>query len=161
MVQFTNLVHQQNLIATRLPPNKMLIRDHPSPLSVVLFYPCTYPSHVQDSTNSDQVHFLCMTHTHTHTCTMMKPHFKGKTTSTKPMYSSRKLIHPRAYPSCIKKHSACGREKHLWHRSTGQLYYDFLYYGFLRCMGCTTLRVQYPYTLENHSTTITYIYMHT
>ena len=44
----------------------------------------------------------------------MKPHFKGKTTSTKPMYS-RKLMHPRVYdmtihPSCIEKHSACGRE---------------------------------------------------
>ena len=39
------------------------------------------------------------------TGTMMKPHFKGKTTSTKPIYS-RKLIHP----SCIEKHSACGRE---------------------------------------------------
>ena len=38
-------------------------------------------------------------------CTMMKPHLKGKTTSTKPMYS-RKLI----CPSCIEKHSTCGRE---------------------------------------------------
>ena len=45
--------------------------------------------------------------TNKRSCTMMKPHFKGKTTSTKLMYS-RKLIHP----SCIEKHShsACGRE---------------------------------------------------
>ena len=56
----------------------------------------------------------------------------------------------------------------LWHHSTSKLYY-----GFLRCMGCTLrvvqlnslgfaledhytiLRVQHQYTLENHSTTIT------
>ena len=46
-------------------------------------------------------------------CTMMKPHFKGKTTSTKPMYS-RKLIHPRVYDNTPQLHrkaySACGRE---------------------------------------------------
>ena len=42
-------------------------------------------------------------------CTMMEPHFKGKTTTTKPMYS-RKLIHPREYPSCMVKYGACGRE---------------------------------------------------
>jgi hypothetical protein len=37
------------------------------------------------------------------TCTMMKPHFKGKTASTNPMYS-RSLIHPRMYESI---HSSC------------------------------------------------------
>ena len=41
----------------------------------------------------------------------MKTHFKGKTTSTNPMYSV-KLIHPRVdlHPSCIVKNSACGGE---------------------------------------------------
>ena len=38
---------------------------------------------------------------------MMKPYFKGKTASTKPMYS-RNLIHPRVYENTPQLHSACG-----------------------------------------------------
>ena len=64
---------------------------------------------------------------------MMEPHFKGKTTSTKPMYS-RKLIHP----SCIEKHSACGRENTP----------HSLVCGIIVQVSCTM--VFYPYTLENH-----------
>ena len=37
-------------------------------------------------------------------CTMMKPYFKGKTASTKPMYS-RTLIHPRVYENTPQLHS--------------------------------------------------------
>ena len=36
---------------------------------------------------------------------MMKPYFKGKTASTKPMYSSN-LIHPRVYENTPQLHSA-------------------------------------------------------
>ena len=67
------------------------------------------------------------------TCTMMKPHFKGKTTSTNPMYvhileSSYTLGCMTIHPSCIVKHGACGGEtlpmSGLWHHSTStsQLY---------------------------------------
>ena len=66
-------------------------------------------------------------------CTMMKPYFKGKTASTKPMYS-RNLIHPRVYENTPQLHSkvqCLWWGKHspmsgLWHHSTSQLYYGFL-----------------------------------
>ena len=72
-------------------------------------------------------------------CTMMKPYFKGKTASTKPMYS-RNVIHPREYENTPQLHSKVqclwwGKHSpmsELWHHSTSQLYY-----GFLMCMGCT------------------------
>ena len=50
-------------------------------------------------------------------CTMMKPPFKGKTTSTNPMYS-RNLIHPRVCDAWLGKHSPMSG---LWHH-TSQLY---------------------------------------
>ena len=46
------------------------------------------------------IHIIIM---YIYICTMMKPHFKGKTTSTKPMYS-RKLIHPRVYDNTPQLH---------------------------------------------------------
>ena len=42
-------------------------------------------------------HIQCHVSTfNTYTCTMVKPYFKGKTASTKPVYS-RNVIHPRVY----------------------------------------------------------------
>ena len=65
---------------------------------------------------------------------MMKPYFKGKTASTKPMYSSN-LIHPRVYENTPQLHSAVIEGgKHspmsgLWHHSTSQLYYSYYMYS--------------------------------
>ena len=83
---------------------------------------------------------------------MMKPHFEGKTTNTNPMYS-RKLIHPRlhnntlnVHSSCIVKHSACGGEilPNVWF--VASQYKSVVLW----------LSKVHPYTLENHSTIITY-----
>ena len=96
-------------------------------------------------------------------CTMMKPHFQGKTTCTKPIYS-RKLIHP----SCIVKHGACGMENTIQcpvcgiivqvsYTMVSKVYGLYSLRGIVEFLGLrpwnSTLRVQYPYTLENHSTT--------
>ena len=106
---------------------------------------------------------------------MMKPYFKGKAASTKPMYS-RNLIHPRVYENTPQLHSACGGGSTPQCLSCGIIVQvsctmvflcvwvlPFVWYNGIPQASpseyhYTTLRVQYPYTLENHSTTITYIW---
>ena len=73
-------------------------------------------------------------------------------------YDRTPLLHSKAWCLWWGKHSPMST---LWHHSTSQVYY-----GFLRCVGCTLHecdimefwgQYRYPYTLENHSTTITCI----